>query len=129
VTEVTILRYFQTFNAGNFAETAALFAVDGALHPPFESPVVVPLAIAAYLKQEAKGMRLFPKEKVALETDNGYVLLKVTGKVKTPLFGLNVGWIFVLNSDQEIAAATILLLASPQELLNLRHYHDRSSNN
>ena len=120
VTESTILRYFQSLNAGDFLATAGLFAADGELHPPFESAVVGRDAIALYLEQEATGMQLFPKQGNAEEIDNGYTQIQVKGRVQTPLFSVNVGWIFVLNAQQEIAAATIKLLASPQELLSLR---------
>lgn len=120
ITESTILRYFQTINAGDFSATAALFAADGELNPPFESPVVGEDAIATYLEQEATGMQLLPKTGTAEEIEDGYTQIQVTGKVKTPLFSVNVGWIFMLNADREIAAATIKLLASPQELLSLR---------
>ncbi|MFB2880032.1 ketosteroid isomerase family protein [Aerosakkonemataceae cyanobacterium BLCC-F46] len=120
ITGNTILKYFQTLNAGDFSATAALFAVDGALNPPFESPVVGHDAIATYLQQEATGMQLLPKEGTAQKTEDGDTQIQVKGKVKTPLFSVNVGWIFLLNAQQEIAAATIKLLASPQELLSLR---------
>lgn len=120
VTESTILNYFQSLNAGNFLATAGLFALDGELNPPFESPVVGRDAIAAYLEQEAIRMELLPKEGTIEELENNYTQIQVKGKVKTPLFSVNVGWIFVLNAQQEIAAATVKLLASPQELLSLR---------
>lgn len=120
ITESSILRYFQTLNAGDFSATAALFAVDGELHPPFESSVVGRDPIATYLEQEATGMQLLPKQGAVEKMDHGYTQIQVKGKVKTPLFSVNVGWIFVLNAQQEIAAATIKLLASPQELLSLR---------
>ncbi|MFB2935412.1 ketosteroid isomerase family protein [Aerosakkonemataceae cyanobacterium BLCC-F154] len=120
ITESTILNYFQTLNAGDFSATAALFAADGELNPPFESAVVGPEAIATYLKQEATGMQLLPTQGTAEEMEDGYTQIQVKGRVKTPLFSVNVGWIFVLNAEQEIAAATIKLLASPQELLSLR---------
>jgi hypothetical protein len=120
ITEGTILEYFRTLNGGDFSATAALFAADGELNPPFESPVVGRGAIAAYLEQEATGMQLLPKQGAAEEIEDGYTQIQVKGKVQTPLFSVNVGWIFVLNSAREIAAATVKLLASPQELLSLR---------
>jgi hypothetical protein len=40
ITEPSILRYFETLNAGEFEATAALFAVDGVMRPPFESDIV-----------------------------------------------------------------------------------------
>lgn len=120
VKESVILKYFETFNRGEFEATAALFASDGAMRPPFESPVVGLDAIAVYLIQEADGMQLYPREGINEILEDGYVQYQVTGKVQTPFFGVNVSWIFVLNSDREIFSATIKLLASPQELLNLR---------
>ena len=36
ITEPIIYRYFQRLNAGEFAETAGLFAEDGVLIAPFE---------------------------------------------------------------------------------------------
>lgn len=120
VREPVILKYFETFNAEDFQATAALFANDGAMRPPFESPVVGPDAIAIYLEQEAKGMQLYPREGIDEILEDGYLHYQVTGKVQTPFFGVNVSWIFVLNPDRKIFSATIKLLASPQELLNLR---------
>lgn len=120
ITESTIFRYFQTLNVGDFSATAALFAATGELNPPFESPVIGQDAIATYLQQEATGMQFLPREGTAQKTEDGYTQIQVKGKVKTPLFSVNVGWIFLLNAQQEIAAATIKLLASPQELLSLR---------
>lgn len=120
ITEPTVLRYFETMNAGDFEATAALFAADGTMHPPFESGIVGSNAIAAYLRQEAQGMKLEPREGIAQTLDNDQIRVQVAGKVQTPLFGVNVSWLFVLNQQREIAFATIKLLASPQELLNLR---------
>ncbi|MFB2922077.1 MULTISPECIES: ketosteroid isomerase family protein [Aerosakkonema] len=121
VTESVILRYFERMNAGDFQATAALFAADGAMLPPFESPVVGVDAIAAYLQQEAQGMRLYPREGIDLPLEDSYIQFQVSGKVQTPVFGVNVSWLFVLNPQREIFSATIKLLASPQELLSLRH--------
>ena len=120
ITEPTILRYFETLNAGDFEGTGALFAADGAMLPPFELPVVGKDAIVAYLQEEAKGMQLFPREGICQKLEDGYVQFQIAGKVQTPFFGVNVSWIFVLNPQSEIFSATIKLLASPQELLNLR---------
>lgn len=120
VTETAVLSYFRSLNAGDFSATASLFAIDGELNPPFESAVVGRDAIAAYLEQEATDMQLLPKQGVVAENEHGYTQFQVKGKVKTPLFSVNVGWIFILNSQQEIASATVKLLASPQELLSLR---------
>jgi hypothetical protein len=120
IEEPTILRYFATLNAGEFEQTAALFAAVGALHPPFEATVIGEEAIAAYLQAEAQGIQLFPREGIAELLDDGQLMVQVSGKVQTPWFSVNVAWVFLLNWEREIASATIKLLASPQELLNLR---------
>lgn len=120
ITEPTVLRYFETMNAGDWEATAALFAADGVLKAPFESPFVGRDAIAAYLQQEAQGMKLEPSQGIAQTLDNEQIEVQVSGKVQTSWCGVNVSWLFVLNQQQEIAAATVKLLASPQELLNMQ---------
>lgn len=120
LTESSVLRYFETLNAGDFQATAALFAETGTLKPPFEDPLVGPEAIAAYLKSEAQGMKLEPRQSIAEAIAEDQTQIQVSGKVQTSWCGVNVSWVFILNSDKEILAATIKLLASPQELLNLR---------
>ncbi len=118
ITEPTILQYFATLNAGDFAACAALFAPDGVMYAPFESGLVGPEAIATYLHQEAQNMKLQPRQGVTQPLDDG-LEAQVTGKVQTSLFGVNVSWFFVLH-QQKIASVKIKLLASPQELMNLR---------
>lgn len=120
VSEPIIVRYFETLNQGDFEATGQLFAVDGELHPPFEKPVVGADAIAAYLQDEAKGFMLQPRQGVVQLLDDGSKEVQVTGKVQTPLFSVNVSWRFVLNHDNKLLLAKIKLLASPQELLQLR---------
>lgn len=120
IDEPVVLRYFQTMNSGDYEATAALFAPTGAMHPPFEQPIEGPDAIATYLKAEAKGMQLFPRKGTVETLEDDQIQIQVSGKVQTPLFGVNVGWIFLLNLEREILYAKIKLLASPQELLSLR---------
>lgn len=120
ITEPTVLCYFETLNASNFEATAALFAADGVMHPPFETAVVGPAAIKAYLQQEALGMRLEPSQGIVQTLDNEKIQVQVSGKVQTSWCGVNVSWLFVLNQQRQITAATVKLLASPQELVNLR---------
>ncbi len=128
ISELAILRYFQTMNAAEYEATAALFAETGAMDPPFEEPIIGTEAIAAYLKAEAKGMTLFPREGVIEMNGEGrQAEIQVTGKVQTPLFGVNVAWFFVLNSEKEITYVRIKLLASPQELLDLRDRRDTNA--
>ncbi len=119
ITEPTILRYFETMNSGNFDATATLFTADGTLKAPFESPFVGQEAIAAYLHQEAQSMKLEPRQGIA-ETLEEHTQVQVSGTVQTSWCGVNVSWLFVLNQQHKIAAATVKLLASPQELLNMQ---------
>ncbi len=125
IEESIILNYFVTINQEQFAETAALFAVDGELLAPFTKPIVGRKAIAAYLAQEAKGMELLPTKGTIESVESDLQLFKITGKVKTPLFSVNVGWYFSLNKNREITTARIKLLASPQELLGLKEIKDK----
>ncbi|ARV62078.1 nuclear transport factor 2 [Nostocales cyanobacterium HT-58-2] len=120
VTEPTILRYFETLNAGTFEKTAALFAEDGVMHPPFESGFVGRDAITHYLQQEAQDVKAFPREGVSETLDEEQIQFQVTGKAQTSWCGVNVLWTFILNQQKEILYTKIKLLASAQELLNLR---------
>ena len=119
IAEPTILAYFGTLNAGDFQACSALFAADGVMYPPFETGIVGE-AIANYLQQEAQGMKLEPREGITKSLENDCLEVQVAGKVQTSLFGVNVSWLFVLNQQREIFTAKIKLLASPQELINLR---------
>lgn len=120
ITEACILHYFQTLNAGEFQATAALFADDGVMHPPFESDIVGPDAIAAYLQQEAQGIKADPRQGIVETLENDQIQVQVTGKAQTSWCGVNVLWLFILNQQKQIIDTKIKLLASPQELLSLR---------
>ncbi|MGV0029190.1 ketosteroid isomerase family protein [Phormidesmis priestleyi] len=120
ISDSTIVEYFEAINSGDFEKTSALFAIEGAMKPPFESPIMGREAIAQYLQTEAKGMTLQPKQGITQVLEDGCTEVEVSGQVQTPLFGVNVSWKFLLNTDQEILFAQIKLLASPQELLKLR---------
>jgi hypothetical protein len=120
ISEPTILQYFETLGAENFTATAALFAADGELHPPFETAIVGPEAIATYLQAEAQGLTLAPREGETLAKAGGHLDVQIIGKVSTALFTVNVAWQFTLNSHRQIVYARVKLLASPQELLALR---------
>ena len=120
ITKPTVLQYFETLNAGDFDATANLFADEGVLHAPFEEPIIGSSSIATYLKTEARGMQLEPQQGVSQILEDGNVEVQVSGRVQTSAFGINVAWLFLLNSDQKILSVTVKLLASPQELLNLR---------
>jgi Nuclear transport factor 2 (NTF2) domain len=120
ITEPSILRYFETLNAGEFEETAALFAIDGVMRPPFESDIVGTDAIAVYLKQEGQNIKAFPKTGIAETGENGDIQIQVTGKAQTSWCSVNVLWLFILNHQRQILYTRIKLLASPQELLAFR---------
>jgi len=120
ITEPNVLRYFQTLNNGDFAATAALFAADGAMHPPFESALVGADSITNYLQNEAQGIKLEPRQGVVQPLADAKTAVQVTGKAQTAWCGVNVSWLFVLDHEANILSATVKLLASPQELLNLR---------
>ena len=119
IDEPVVWQYFETFNRGDFAATASLFAPEGTLHPPFESPIVGQEAITAFLQAEAQGMTLQPREGTS-ETTEAQTKFQINGKVQTRLFSVNVAWHFTLNQRPEIEYVRIKLLASPQELLKLR---------
>ena len=120
IEESNIINYFKTINKEAFEQTAALFAEDGQLLAPFEKPLVGRDAIASYLAKEATGMKLLPQRgEIAISEDNTQQV-DITGKVKTSLFAVNVGWYFNLNEEGKINRVRVKLLASPQELLNLQ---------
>ena len=117
----TILNYFEAFDACDYEATSQQFALDGTLHPPFESPIVGRDAIKHYLNAEAKGITSQPQqEMIGQALEGGCTEIQVTGRVKTPLFGVGVSWLFTLNDRQEIVLLKLKLIASPQELLKLR---------
>ena len=124
ITESTIINYFATINQEKFERTAALFAEEGELLAPFTQPIVGRDAIATYLAQEAKGMKLLFIKGTKESVENDLQLFKITGKVNTPLFSVNVCWHFTLNKYREITTVRIKLLASPQELLGLKKIKD-----
>lgn len=124
IIESTIVNYFAAFNREQFVETASLFAEAGELLAPFEKPIVGRENIAAYLSEEATGMKVLPKEGI-LDSESDLNRYKVVGKVKNSLFSVNVAWHFTLDTDGQILAAEIKLLASPQELLGLKSKRDR----
>jgi hypothetical protein len=116
----TIARYFDTLNAGQFANTANLFAMEGVMFPPFEDGIIGPNAIATYLDAEAHGLRLYPQTTICKELPDGQQQVHVKGRVQTPLFSVNVAWAFLLTAQAEIQAVSIQLLASLEELLPYR---------
>ena len=120
---VTVLSYMETMNAFDFQAAVALFAAEGALKPPFQEPIVGQNNILAYMRDECYGLKLLPEQGVSEPSDEGFIQIKVTGKVQTPWFGdrvgINLAWRFLLNPEGKILFVGIDVLASPQELLNL----------
>ncbi len=111
-------------NADDFKSAVELFTTDGALQPPFQKPIVGREAIAKYMREEAQGLNMMPQQGICEKTPDGSKQVKVTGVVQTPWFGVNVGmnisWRFLINPEDKIFFVAIDMLASPQELLNLR---------
>lgn len=120
ITEETIVLYFQALNVGNFDVLAKLFAPEGFMHPPFESGIVGSDAIKAYLEKEALGIKAYPRQSATQVLEDNNLSVEVTGKVETSWCGVNVLWQFILNPQRKIMFTKIKLLASPQELLNLK---------
>jgi Orange carotenoid protein, N-terminal/Nuclear transport factor 2 (NTF2) domain len=123
VTDATVLNYMDNMNANDFDALIQLFAVDGALQPPFQRPIVGKEAVMRFFREECQNLKLIPERGIAEPTQDGYTQIKVTGKVQTPWFGggvgMNIAWRFLLNPDGKIFFVAIDLLASPKELLNL----------
>ncbi|MDX1977389.1 MAG: orange carotenoid protein N-terminal domain-containing protein [Pseudanabaenaceae cyanobacterium bins.68] len=119
----TVLGYINNMNAFDFDAACGLFAVNGALQPPFSRPIVGREAIAAYMREECQGLKMMPERGVAEIVEDGYTQVKVTGRVQTPWFGasvgMNIAWRFLLDPQGKIFFVAIDLLASPKELLNL----------
>ncbi|MEO0348435.1 MAG: nuclear transport factor 2 family protein [Cyanobacteria bacterium P01_A01_bin.15] len=113
-----IRRYFETFNLHDFGAAAALFSVQGELHPPFEDAIVGRAAIAAYLSQEASQMKLFPGEPTVDGSDASRLV--VLGHVNAIAFKVGIKWTFLLTKESEIESLSIRLRASMQELLTLQ---------
>ncbi|EAZ89282.1 ketosteroid isomerase family protein [Crocosphaera chwakensis] len=120
LTEPVIKRYFETLNHESFLETASLFASEGTLTPPFEKAIVGSEAIANYLQQEAREMTLFPLQEALETTETGHIQAEIKGKVTTPLFTVNIAWVFILNNQKEIISVEVKLLASLEELVKLK---------
>jgi SnoaL-like domain len=115
-----IEQYFQTLNAGEFQATAALFAENGILHPPFEAELVGPEEIATYLQAEAKDLHLVPLKSSDRILETGDTEFDIRGRVKTPLLQVNVAWRLILNPAQQLLRAEVKLLATLAELLPFR---------
>lgn len=124
ITEPAVLGYIEAMNADKFDAAIDLFTPDGALQPPFQKPIVGREAIAKYMREEAQGLNMMPQQGISEVLQDGSKQLKITGVVQTPWFGVNVGmniaWRFLINPQGKIFFVAIDMLASPQELLNLR---------
>ena len=124
IIEPAVLGYIEAMNADKFDAAIALFTPDGALQPPFQKPIVGREAIAKYMREEAQGLNMMPQQGICEVQPDGSKQLKITGVVQTPWFGVTVGmnisWRFLINPEGKIFFVAIDMLASPQELMNLR---------
>ncbi len=120
ISHPTVLSYFEAMNSSAYDQVSDLFAIGGAMQPPFESQIVGRTAISQYLKQEARGIKADPQQGTVQRLENGDTEFIITGRVQTPIFGVNVSWQLILNSMDEILLAKVKLVASAKELLNLR---------
>ena len=118
--EAVVRRYFALFNLGEFEQVADLFAAEGSLYPPFESPVVGKVAIADYLLEEADGMKAELSTAEAYTLEDGSHEVDARGKVATLVFNVNVAWRFTLTPQNQIQSVRVDLLASLEELLKFR---------
>ena len=118
-----ILEYMDNLNANDFDALVQLFASDGALQPPFQRPIVGQDALLRFFREDCQKLTLLPERGITELDEDGYIRIKVTGKVQTPWFGqdlgMNVAWRFLLNPENKIFFVAIDLLASAKELLNL----------
>jgi hypothetical protein len=114
----TIAAYFNNLNNGEFAATAALFADNGCLNPPFERPIARD-EIATYLEREARGMIFYPESGAMLMKDDDLAQYHIQGQVKTNYFTINVSWLMQLTSDNRILLVEVKLLATLAELLKV----------
>ena len=123
ITNQTVLSYMSYLGANNFDALIELFTPDGALQPPFQSPVVGKDNLLKFFQEEGQDLKLMPKRGTSEPAEEaGYTQIRVTGQVRTSWFSagvwINVAWKFLLNSENKISFVAVDLLASPQELLN-----------
>jgi hypothetical protein len=113
-------QYFVTFNRGDFQQTTTLFSAQGALFPPFEAPITGHTAIAGYLETEAKGMVAEPTQVEIITLPTGQLQVDVRGRVQALVFKVPVGWRFVIAPQGTLDEVHVNLLASLEELLQIR---------
>lgn len=121
VDEPNVHAYFTRLSHGEFGATAALFATQGYLQPPFEPMIQGREAIATYLEEETKGMKFRPESGRKLPNLSKYNQFKILGRVDTNLFTVNIRWLIQLNLAKEIVAVEVKLLNPLSNLLNLNH--------
>jgi hypothetical protein len=123
VAHPTVLDYINNMNANDFEAAINLFSPEGALQPPFQRPIVGREAILAYMHEECQGLKMIPQQGFVETEEEGYIPIKVTGKVQTPWFGdsvgMNIAWRFLLDPQGKIFFVAVDLLASPKQLLTL----------
>ena len=120
-----VLRYFTLFNLGEYQQVADLFATDGSLYPPFESPVVGRGKIAQYLIKEAEGMSVSLLDAEIEPGEGDCFQVNVRGSVTALVFQVKVVWRFILTADGKIDSVRVDLVATLEELLKIRPQGDR----
>ena len=120
IQEPIIYNYFSSLNESDFDGVADLFAVDGSLHPPFEKVITGRAEICKYLQSEANGVEAFPESGTIDDNLAGASSYQIVGRVKVNMFMVNVEWSIELNSQHEIAAVKVKLLANLQDLLSMK---------
>lgn len=123
ITNATVLNYINYMNANDFDALIELFEADGGLQPPFKRPIVGRDAILRFFREECQNLKLLPERGIIEPAEDGYIPIKITGKVESPWFGasvgMNIAWRFLLSPQDKIFFVAIDLLASPKELANL----------
>ncbi|MBD2577327.1 ketosteroid isomerase family protein [Oscillatoria sp. FACHB-1406] len=119
VDNATVIRYMDDMNANDFDALIELFAPDGAMHPPFQKPIVGKEAILQFLQEDCKNLKVVPESGVEEPAEEGFEQFRVKGKVYSPWLNawVNVAWRFSLNLEGKISLVAIEVIASPKELL------------
>jgi hypothetical protein len=82
--------------------------------------VVGPLDIARYLEQEAHNLIAKPRQITKQTLENGCTEYEVRGLAELSWFSVNVCWQFILSPWKEFFLTRVKLLATLQELLEIR---------
>ena len=123
----SVLSYVEFFNLGQYQQVSSLFAEGGRLYPPFESPIIGREQIAQYLVKEADGMTISLSKAKVQPIEEGRLKVDVRGKVTALIFQVNVAWQFILTPNQGIESVKVDLLATLEELFQIRPSYSSSN--